>query len=586
MKSKNIFLLLFITNSLLISFPTHSQQHSKNTLPNIVFIVSDDHRWDALGVAGNAKIKTPVLDKLAREGVYFRQATTNISVCAPSRATLLTGLPTHQHGYFSNNSMRADMQWADSFSVPTMPGLLQQAGYRTILVGKWHLATQPWLTGFSEVRTWLPQAASSYLDAPLAKGNSRKTEIIKGFTNGIFADDAIAFLENAGAKEKPFFLWLSATIPHGPLQPNPPHIRQLYQGKTNADLIPPAFPGGTKANSKLDTTQLGSFRFVNYYEAVSYLDELVGQVLETLKKQGLAKNTIVVFIGDNGFMSGSRGINGKVVPWEESVRVPVIIYAPMFATVKGVNDIPVSSLDLPVTLLKMAGVSVPKNWMGRDVTPVLKGIKKHNIDYAVNEWVDTVYQYRNLAQRSIRTPHYKLIRWHRQDMPDEMYDLIADPHETTNIITLSMMRSVREKLSSQLNTWMTRTNDSARFWGKKNGKVKDDAAEAKVEMNLRSALKFTPVKVDPRVYDAYLGRYEFVTRFQVMVFKEGDKLFIQGDGDKSELIPKSETEFSNKGQTNRITFVKNEKGEVIYLVRRNSIDAGDLMVDMKGKKIE
>jgi len=581
-------LLIFTTHLVLVAIPAYSQQSANNKRPNIVFIISDDHRWDALGAAGNTKIKTPVLDKLAREGVYFRQATTHISVCAPSRATMLTGLSPHQHGYYSNNYLRPDMQWADSFSVPTFPGLLQDAGYRTVLVGKWHLATEPWLTGFSDVRTWLQLGASSYTDPSLSKGNSRKTETIKGFTNGIFADDAVTFLGSEAAKEKPFFLWLAATIPHGPYQPNPSHIRQLYQDKTNADLLPPGFPKDIKSNFLLfpDTTQAGMFRFVNYYEAVSYLDEIVGRVVETLKKQGLSKNTIIVFIGDNGFMSGSRGINGKVVPWEESVRVPLIIHAPMFATVKGRNDVPVSSLDLPGTLLSMAGVTPPESWVGRNLNPVLKGSKKHGIEYAVNEWTDTVNQYRNLAQRSIRTPHYKLILWHRQDKPDELYDLIADPLEKTNIINSPAMRTVHDKLLNQLKAWMKRTNDPALFWAKKNGKLQDLAAEAKAEADLRAALKFTPVKVDPFIYEAYVGRYEFVTRFRVSVFKEGEKLFIQGDGDKAELIPKSETEFSNKGQTNRFTFFKNEQGQVTHLVRRNSIEAGDLLIDMKGRKIE
>ena len=257
----------------------------------------------------------------------------------------------------------------------------------------------------------------------------------------------------------------------------------------------------------------------------------------------------------------------------------------MFATAKGRIDFPVSSLDLPGTLLSMAGVTAPESWVGRNLSPVLKGSKKHGIEYAVNEWVDSVNQFRNLAQRSIRSPYYKLIRWHRQDKPDELYDLVADPHEITNIISKPAMQPVLDKLLNQLNAWMKRTNDPALFWAK-NGKIQDLAADAKAEADLRADLKFSPVKVDPQIYDRYVGRYEFVTRFRVSIFKEGETLFIQGDGDKSELIPKSETEFSNKNQTNHFTFFKNEQGQVTHLIRRNSTDAGELMIDMKGKKIE
>jgi arylsulfatase A-like enzyme len=357
MKFGRMFLLIFATNALLTSFPTYSQQSRNTNRPNIVFIISDDQRWDALGAAGNKKIKTPVLDKLAREGVYFRQATIHVSQCAPSRASLLTGLSPHQHGYYSNNFVRTNMQWQDSFPVPTLPGMLKDAGYRTVLVGKWHLATDPWLTGFSDVRTWLPEAGASYVDAWLTRGNSRKKMETKGFINGIFAEDAIEFLGSAEAKEKPFLLWLASTIPHAPTKPNPSLFEHMYEGKTNADLLPPGFPPHTSVQIPLEgNADSVAPNLADYYASVSYLDNLVGQVLATLDKQGLAENTVIVFLGDNGLMAGSRGLRGKVVPWEESVRVPLIIYAPKFAVIKGRNDVPVSSLDLPTTILSMAGV--------------------------------------------------------------------------------------------------------------------------------------------------------------------------------------------------------------------------------------
>ena len=589
MKSRIMLLLVLVANAVLMSaLPTHGQQPRDR--PNIVFIISDDHRWDALGAAGNTKIKTPVLDKLAREGVYFRQATIHVSQCAPSRATLLTGLSPHQSGYYSNNFLRSDMQWADRFTVPTMPGLLQQAGYRTVLVGKWHLATDPWLTGFSDVRTWLPEGASSYVDSRLAKGNSRKKEVRKGFTNGIFADDAVEFLNSAAAKEKPFFLWLASTIPHAPYQPNPSHIEHLYEGETTADLHPPGFPQDTPVNLALEPSlenEAGP-RLVKYYESVSYLDELVGRVLATLEKQGLADNTIVVFLGDNGLMAGSRGVRGKIVPWEESVRVPLIIRAPKFAAVKGRSDDPASSLDIPTTLLALASVAHPKDWGGRDLRPILKGSRKHNIDYAISEWADTESQFRHHTHRLIRTSRHKLVRWDHLDQPDELYDLIADPHETKNIAGKPALRSVRDGLLRRLNAWMVRTNDPARFWAKKNGKTPNHAEEARAESELRASLEDkAPVKVDSRMYEAYAGRYEFVTRVTVSISKEDGRLFFLGDfGGKSELIPKSENEFLHRSLPMRFTFVKDGKGQVTHLVRRISRSGGERTFDMTARKLE
>jgi N-acetylglucosamine-6-sulfatase len=587
-----ILVLLVVATSGALASPviTRSQQAGGRARPNIVFIISDDHRWDALGAAGNPKIKTPVLDRLAREGVYFHQATIHVSQCAPSRATLLTGLSPHQSGYYANNFLRSDLQWADRFTVPTVPGLLQQVGYRTVMVGKWHLGTDPWLTGFSEVRTWLPEGASSYVDSRLAKGNSRKKEATKGFTNGIFADDAVEFLSSAAAKEKPFLLWLASTIPHSPYQPNPSHIEHLYEGEATADLHPPNFPPDTPVRLGLEPGPEDGTEptLIKYYESVSYLDELVGRVLATLEKQGLADNTVVVFLGDNGLMAGSRGVRGKVVPWEESVRVPLIIRAPKFASVKGRSDAPVSSLDIPATLLALAGVAPPKGWGGRDLRPVLAGRAKHGIDYAVSEWADTESQFRHYTHRLIRTPHYKLVRWDKPDKPDELYDLIADPHETTNVINKPAMRAVRDGLLRRLNAWMERTDDPARFWARKSGKTPDRAEEARAEAELRAGLDDkTPVQVDPSVYDAYAGRYEFVTRMTVSILKEGDRLFFLGEfGGKSELIPKSENEFLHRRLPMRFTFVKDERGRVTHLIRRNSLSAEVRTIDMKARKIK
>ncbi len=589
MHMKKIIKLLLVFDIILFALPVIAQKTKANKQPNIVFIISDDQRWDALGAAGNTKIKTPVLDKLAREGVYFRQAIIHVSQCSPSRATLLTGLSPHQHGYYSTNFLRQDMQWKDSFPLPTMPGLLQQAGYRTVLVGKWHLATDPWLTGFSDVRTWLPEAGADYVDARLARGNSRKKMETKGFINGIFAEDAIEFLAGAAAKEKPFLLWLASTIPHAPTKPNPSLFEHMYEGKTNADLLPPGFPLHTSVQISLErSADSVAPNLADYYASVSYLDNLVGQLLATLDNQGLSENTIIVFLGDNGLMAGSRGLRGKVVPWEESVRVPLIIYAPKFAVIKGRSDAPVSSLDLPTTILSMAGVSIPKNWAGRNLQPLLKGSKKHGIDYAFSEWADTESQFRNYTHRLIRSPHYKLIRWDKPDKPDELYDLVADPHETTNIINKPAMRPVRDQLLSQLNTWMKKTNDPALFWERKNGKTPNLAEEAKAEEELRSGFADkTEVNITPQLYDAYVGKYEFVTRQIVFISKQGNKLFVSGEGGgKLELIPRSENEFVSINRRMSFTFEKDKKGKITHLVRRQSLSEDVLTIDMKARKIE
>lgn len=426
------------------------------TKPNFVFIISDDQRWDCLGAAGNKAIRTPVQDKLATDGVYFRQATIHIPQCSPTRCMLLTGLPPHQNGWYSNQYQRPDVDKPDGFKgLATLPGLLQEAGYRTVLTGKWHPRPEPWNCGFSDVRTWMPGGGGPYSKPRLAHGNNRELMPHQGFTQEIFASDAIAFLKSEAATEKPFFLWLAFTAPHAPHQPNPENIERLYAGKTAADLLPSTFP---KRESKAP--------WKIYYEAISYLDEQVGRVLQTLDERKLSTNTVVVFLSDNGYMMGDRGWSGKVIPYEGSVRVPMMIRAPG-AQAKGASDAPVSSLDLPPTFLRLAGVTPPKEWPGRDLTPLLQGAKEHGITEAVCEWADNKSkEFGDLGYRLVRTPAHKLIVWEKPGKPDELYDLKADPHETKSLIEDAGVASVRADLRKRLQTWMDRTNDPAREWKK------------------------------------------------------------------------------------------------------------------------
>jgi arylsulfatase A-like enzyme len=425
------------------------------THPNIVFIISDDQRWDALGAAGNSTVHTPVLDRLAAHGVWFRQSTIFVSQCSPCRSTLLTGLPPHRHRWYSNQYQHPDVRQSDGFrGLPMLPSLLRDAGYRTVMIGKWHPRPDPWNCGFTDVRIWMPGGGGPFLDPQLAEGPSRTLREMKGYTQEIFANDAVAFLKSEAATRQPFFLWLSFTAPHLPHEPTPERIDTLYKGKTVAELLPPGFPRNvTSAPWKI------------YNQAVTHLDEQVGNVLTALEEQKLDDSTIVIFLGDNGYMMYERGWNGKVIPYEGSVRVPLIIRAPGVATIKGANDAPVSSIDLPPTMLRLAGVTPPATWPGRDLGPLLRGASDHGISEAFCEWADNQSpQFGALGYRLVRTPAYKLIVWEKPEKPSELYDLVNDPHETNNRLDDPALAAVRADLRTRLKAWLEKTDDPARAW--------------------------------------------------------------------------------------------------------------------------
>jgi arylsulfatase A-like enzyme len=248
------------------------------------------------------------------------------------------------------------------------------------------------------------------------------------------------------------------TAPHFPYEPNPERIQALYAGKSEEELRPPGFPRDVKAND-----------WRHYDEAVSHLDEQLGRVLAALQESGLAEKTVVVLLGDNGYMMGERGVggpgsraDGKQVPYESSLRVPFVISGPGFSQGQ-VSDLPVSSLDLPPTLLSLAGIQAPRKWPGHDLTQALAG--KLRIGEAFAEWSDEESpKFGKLAYRVVRTPAHKLIVWKDPARGDELYDLKTDPVESRNLSRDPGVAAIVRDLRSRLRVWMEKNQDPALAW--------------------------------------------------------------------------------------------------------------------------
>ncbi len=413
--------------------------------PNIVFVFSDDHHFQCLGAAGNPHIHTPNLDRLAREGVFFTNGIISTSQCAPSRGIMLTGRETYQTGLISNG--QTAFQHNEN---PTAVEQLRCAGYDTIHIGKWHIKPEPAECGFARSPLWLRGGGSVYRDPKLRRGQQGQDETVSGHITDLFTDASIAATKEA---KQPFFLWLAYNAPHTPWFAAEKY-RQHYQGKNSVEIAPPLHPpGGAK------------FDWVTYYAVITHLDEAVGRLVDALKAQGHWDNTVLFFIGDNGYMSGTRNWSGKVRHWDESVRVPYFVAGGAVKARAKVDD-PVASIDAVATWLDLAGVKPARPIAGRSMRSYLD-TGKGKFDVAFSVWDDPRPE--GLAVKTPVEP-YRLVRTKRHKLvvfaskKQSLYDCVADPSENNDLIADEQRKSVREDLRKKLRARMQSTGDHAIAW--------------------------------------------------------------------------------------------------------------------------
>ena len=418
---------------------------AQSNRPNIVFVLSDDHHFQCLGDNGNPNIHTPNLDRLSQRGVNFRNGIISTAQCCPSRGILLSGLETYQSGLLSNGQtgFRAGLG-------PTVMEQLRRGGYDTALIGKWHIRPEPGDCGFGSAPLWLRGGGSRYVNPALRRGLDGKDTETPGHITDLFTDAAVDYLRSA---RKPFFLWLAYNAPHTPWHAEAKY-RDPYAGRDPAKLAPSSHPpGGSK------------FDWVTYYAVITHLDEAVGRVTSELERAGLWNNTIVIFLGDNGYTCGTRGWNGKVHSWEESIRVPYFVTG---GWIKGQRrvDAPAASIDLPRTWLDVAGIEPAYRIPGRSLRATLTGERDNN-EAAFSTWDDGRDNALAVKQvigpyRLVRTRQYKFVVWesHKQ----ALYDWTKDPAEERNLIDDAGHRKTAAQLRERLEVRMKETDDHARSW--------------------------------------------------------------------------------------------------------------------------
>lgn len=466
--------------------------------PNILFIMSDDHAYQAISSYGHGLIQTPNIDRIANEGVRFNNCFVTNSLCGPSRAVILTGKYSNKNGFYDNGNVFDGEQ-------QTMPKLFKAAGYQTAIFGKWHLKSTP--TGFDYYSIHYGQG-EYYNPDFMENGEVRKH--YEGYATDLTTTNMIRFLESAD-KKKPFFVMMHYKAPHRNWMPAsekltmfesdyfpfPETFYDTYEGRNAArqqemsvgenltlgsdlktvgqwDTIPPVelarmtkdqriawdsvySPLTRDFSSKMPVGKaLIEWKFQrymrDYLKCVASIDDNVGRILKYLEKTGQIENTIIVYTSDQGFYLGEHGWFDKRFIYEESLRTPFMIRYPKIVPEKlKISDAMIQNLDFAPTLLEMAGLDFPGDMQGESFIDVLTGKKqsfKSSIYYHYYEYPGGHSVKRHYG---IRTERYKLIHFYDDIDEWELFDLRTDPNEMKNLIEDPEMAVTVEMLKQELN---------------------------------------------------------------------------------------------------------------------------------------
>ena len=442
--------------------------------PNIVVVLVDDLRWDDIAIAGHPFVKTPHIDRLALEGIRFRNAFATTPLCSPSRASFLTGLYPHAHGIIDNTDRSAA-----SHQLSTFPRQLQRAGYETAFLGKWHMGNDDSpRPGFDY---WVSmKGQGEAMDPYLNEAGVFKK--VPGYITDLLTDRVVAFIDRP--RTRPFLIYLAHKALHpnllqrddgsvgaiggGGFIPAPRH-RQLYAGASISRSpsalqppagkpalqrpianLPPLGPGtGTSDKSILDRLRM-----------LAAVDESLDRIRTALDRTGQLDNTVIVFTSDHGYFYGEYGLDEeRRLAYEPTIRIPLIIRYPKRARAGSPADQIALSIDLAPTLLELAGVEPSRPMHGRSLAPILSGrAAGWRTSFLIEYFTDTVFpRILNMGYQAVRTERYKYIHYTELSGMDELYDLRSDPYEMNNVIGTPAARSVLLQMQQELSLRLHQT---------------------------------------------------------------------------------------------------------------------------------
>lgn len=418
------------------------QEKGSPARPNILFILTDDQRWNALGCMGNPNIQTPNIDHLAREGVMFRNHFVTTAICCCSRASILSGQYVRRHGIGDFATPFSATQWAETY-----PALLREGGYRTGFIGKFGVGNDQAVKAMEDKFDYwrgVPGQGGRYFIEPDDPNRNHAT--------ARFGAQALDFLDSQPI-DQPFCLSISFTAPHArdhmPREYTPDdRDESLY-----ANVVLPKPMSATDAYFQLlpksvqtsearrrwhwrfDTPEKFQHNTKDYYRLISGIDREVGRIMTELKARGLADNTVIIFTSDNGYFLGDRGLAGKWFMYEQSVRDPLIIYDPRepAANRSRTEDAMTLNIDFAPTMLSLAGITPPAGMQGSSLVPLIDN--EHPTDWRTEFFYEHHFGPKILPpSEGVRTERWSYIRWVNETPPiEELYDLQSDPLEGHNL---------------------------------------------------------------------------------------------------------------------------------------------------------
>jgi len=422
--------------------------------PNIIFLLTDDQRADAVGCAGNPIIHTPNVDDMAKNGVLFKNAFVTTSICASSRASIFAGQWTRRHKINDFGT-----HFSEAALAQTYPMLLREAGYRVGFIGKYGVGPKRDLP-VDECDYWRGFSGQGRYEHKDKDGNYKHLTQIMG-------EQAIEFLHGC-SKDKPFCLSVSFKAPH--VQDGDPRqfiydraYKNLYEDvtiPTPKTAEPRYFEALPEFLQTSEARRRWQIRFStpakfqesvkSYYRLVTGVDVVIGKIRDELKRLNFDDNTIIMFTGDNGFYLGEYGLAGKWFPHEESIRVPLVVFDPTAPRkLRGVTlEQMALNVDIAPTILELAGLAVPQQMQGRSLVPLLTGQKcKWRTDF----FYEHLFKHRTIARtEALRTQQWKYARYIDFDY-EELYDLKNDPQETVNLAKDERYRQTLKSLRKRCN---------------------------------------------------------------------------------------------------------------------------------------